>query len=317
MIDAYVIGVRIALEDGVSSGIGPIRDQLTQLNGAIDAAQIRIADFRREGAAATALGLPNRAGESLQATAPERGAGAPLSVGFAAEDSEAMSSGDDQIKVARRRIFNGRNNEALRLSDFVPRLNSAMPEMTPRRERAHAQATPPEERDRAGSASTTGSFAHPMSTMTESYGHSVGPKDRRVVSSAERSAPAGNFPPTAMSVMKYSTESNLMLHGMPAHGEPSAPATRSAVNGRSDKSGLDGASKLAGGSQPALTASAAAGDAAAGPPVRISGDVYLDGNRIGRWIGEQLDRAASRPGIGGSHFDSRQSPSWGGTSLGF
>jgi hypothetical protein len=43
----------------------------------------------------------------------------------------------------------------------------------------------------------------------------------------------------------------------------------------------------------------------------------LDGNRVGRWMGSQLERAVNRPLASGSHFDSRQSPSWAGTAVGF
>lgn len=43
------------------------------------------------------------------------------------------------------------------------------------------------------------------------------------------------------------------------------------------------------------------------------GDIYLDGARMGRWIADRLARDAERPQRGGTGFDGRMSPSWGGT----
>lgn len=43
------------------------------------------------------------------------------------------------------------------------------------------------------------------------------------------------------------------------------------------------------------------------------GDVYLDGERMGRWMARQLSRALDRPRDGGTGFDPALSPRWPGT----
>mgnify|MGYP005812220781 CR=1 FL=1 len=50
---------------------------------------------------------------------------------------------------------------------------------------------------------------------------------------------------------------------------------------------------------------------------QISGDVYLDGIQVGRWIGAHLDREATKPPSGPSFFDPRLSPNWAGTPVGY
>jgi hypothetical protein len=46
------------------------------------------------------------------------------------------------------------------------------------------------------------------------------------------------------------------------------------------------------------------------------GDVYFDGLRLGRWIGDHLEREAGRPQCAGTGFDPRLSPAWPGTLQG-
>jgi hypothetical protein len=43
----------------------------------------------------------------------------------------------------------------------------------------------------------------------------------------------------------------------------------------------------------------------------------MDGVRMGRWMSEQLSRAASRPPAGGTGFDPRQSPAWAGATVSY
>ena len=47
-----------------------------------------------------------------------------------------------------------------------------------------------------------------------------------------------------------------------------------------------------------------------------SGDVYLDGTRLGRWISDRLARDASRPQAGGVGFDPRMTLAWPGPPIG-
>ena len=52
---------------------------------------------------------------------------------------------------------------------------------------------------------------------------------------------------------------------------------------------------------------------ASGP---AQGDVFLDGARVGHWLGEMLARAAGGPARGSTGFDSRMGPRWPGTLQG-
>jgi hypothetical protein len=46
------------------------------------------------------------------------------------------------------------------------------------------------------------------------------------------------------------------------------------------------------------------------------GQLVIDGIVLGRWIGERLARAATRPPAGGTAFDPRISPAWPGAPIG-
>jgi hypothetical protein len=48
---------------------------------------------------------------------------------------------------------------------------------------------------------------------------------------------------------------------------------------------------------------------------RMSGDVYLDGTRVGRWLEDLMDRQAGRPPAGPTSFDSRMSQGWTGLGV--
>jgi hypothetical protein len=51
-------------------------------------------------------------------------------------------------------------------------------------------------------------------------------------------------------------------------------------------------------------------------PAPIQGDVYFDGERVGRWLGSHLARRAARPPAGATGFDPRLSPLWPGATIG-
>ncbi len=51
-------------------------------------------------------------------------------------------------------------------------------------------------------------------------------------------------------------------------------------------------------------------------PRAAGGDVFLDGARLGSWIGERLAREAGRPQSGPVAFDPRMSPAWPGSAIG-
>lgn len=48
----------------------------------------------------------------------------------------------------------------------------------------------------------------------------------------------------------------------------------------------------------------------------VSGDVYLDGTRLGRWIADRLAREIARPQAGMTGFDPRLGIAWPGAPLG-
>ncbi len=56
MIDAYTIGITIALEDGVSAGVATIKQDLLALDRAIQATTAGLLALRRLGRQATVVG---------------------------------------------------------------------------------------------------------------------------------------------------------------------------------------------------------------------------------------------------------------------
>jgi hypothetical protein len=71
------------------------------------------------------------------------------------------------------------------------------------------------------------------------------------------------------------------------------------------RAGMDGGAQLG--------LAGASPDRPAREQTMAQGDIYLDGARMGRWIVERLAREAERPRSGGTSFDGRMSPAWGGT----
>jgi hypothetical protein len=59
--------------------------------------------------------------------------------------------------------------------------------------------------------------------------------------------------------------------------------------------------------------SSAAPRAAAATSGPTSGDVFLDGARLGTWLASHLSREASRPPAGTTGFDPRLGIAWPGT----
>ena len=53
------------------------------------------------------------------------------------------------------------------------------------------------------------------------------------------------------------------------------------------------------------------------PTITLSGDVILDGARVGRWMTSTLARQAARPPAGPTGPDPRQTPLWSGQAQGF
>jgi hypothetical protein len=301
MEDAYVIGIRLALEDGVSAGIATVRSELSELDRAVQASRLGLEARRRAAATATPRAAPPVMAEPesdkpdyrIEAESAHRNAPATPVFISPPESAPRVGTRGQSVSVdlnPNRRAPNG--GEAPRVPARDARPDRYLPEVKPAALAAAPAGIPTVGRlasiARESSSVALAPAYQPSSLTVEPSGSEMlgaipvqvlnGPaKGRDLTSTAAAGVVAPAAAPPAQSILPKT----------PAAAPAAAP-------------------------QPAAPPSAAAG--ARG---RMGGDVYLDGVRVGRWLEDLLDRNAGRPAAGPSFFDPRLSPSWPGASAGY
>jgi hypothetical protein len=280
MDDAYVIGIRLALEDGVSAGVASIAADLTMLDRAIASTEAGLARLQRiagavSGVASVSL-LQREVTASSDIAAPpatEGGLAVPSPVprvtavgGVSAQNAPlAPNSVERPIGVPARLVLP---------DPIAPIVHVAAAEPIVQVIREFAGFAP--------SVAVSGP-AQPMGATNMPAVKTRDVPDTRVQADAPIIAPT-----------------------LAATGRAVAPVMQMARD-------TPPPSALAG---VALDHAAAAPARAMAPAQVTQGDVYLDGARMGRWMADTLARAASRPMGGMTGFDGRMGPAWPGSLQG-
>jgi hypothetical protein len=324
MEDAYVIGIRLALDDGVSAGIATIAGELAALDAAIATTSVnleRLRDFARS------VEMPRLTTPSIsrsdQGSPPASPANDPImapSTPPAAPSRPAPST------------------EPARENDTVPATAAPPPTRPPTPVapspiiRVLAQATSPE----PPSAVVPRSISEPPNRTSAP---TASPPTTLNVATAPTADGLAGRPPAAFADRDWRPPQpvapviNVAI--APPVG-PSAPVQAERGESRPRMGPVAAADPVAARppvapsipqapnvTTPRLAASPTYPGASAAPPPRDSlngprqGDVYLDGTRLGRWIADRLAGDAGGPQSGITGFDPRLGATWPGASQGF
>ncbi len=358
MIEAYEIGIRLALDDGISAGVQAIRRELIELDRVVEASAVRLASLR------AAAGLPavpsvaepprSEAVQSAETEEPQQPA-RPVVAG--------PEPADEQPDVARRGPSSGLAVTLEKLDD-APATASA-PSSAGERQLAPAEpvadagpyrpssaatseapeplvVTPPAETAAPTAAAPIAHLAAAPTAQGVAEEGRAAPSTAAAEPSRDRGAPQAPEPSqrraepdgivTAREPAALAPPPPARPIG-PARPPPSSDATPS-------RSAAPAATPVESG-QPRRS-SGASHPRASGPardivaPERADSDrqpsapkagedadqrtmevyIYLEGAPLGRWMADQLDRAASRPAASLTGFDPRVSPAWPGAPIG-
>lgn len=341
MEDAYVIGIRLALDNGVSEGVAAVRGELAALDRAVTASAAQFAALRRAAASVLLPAAPTAGAEApALPKVPER---APVG----ADDAAVAGGGRGEVVVAPHGLPRfcdaaglvgqapaaasgaGRSvaADAMRssLSDvarplgFVPMAGPptmAPPVAQPRAIVPLASADIGALRGasdglpKAWDLATIGRFGLAARPVRETS-DATRPRDDRRPGGAEAGEQVA--PPAQPSLAGPATAS------FAAFAAPHLPPAVASKEPANDRTGAPSspprpATGAAPGMGPALPS--AVPPAAAETSRSMSGDVFLDGTRVGRWMSERMERDAGRPPVGPTFFDPRQSPAWAGATIG-
>lgn len=377
MIDAYTIGIKLALEDGVSAGIAAIRQDLATLDRAIESTAAGLIALRRLGQQVSLVTRDDAQPAPANvppAARPTRAAIAPAPVAALSADK---SFSDPTPHVPEVRVFPDINVQAAvaprsreqqrppllpgqpltigtrapaalppnRHPTIVPdqpRSRSASefaPAMTPVAARVPAGAPPgPSPLVEAAAAVSTATQASPAAASIGSTGGSMRAgafaplRDSGAASPGPR--PGHVEAPRAWSDYAASTHDRSDPVRLPrTHaGDMSPTRSRSdhappAVESEPRPSPNPLARNVAARHAWAGTAPRHAGSddghaetlPRAAPPGRdeaqsagFSGDIVMDGARLGRWLTDGLTRMTERPPSGSTGVDPRATPGWPG-----
>ena len=308
MSESYVIGITLALEDEISPGLATMREQLAQANLAIEQTKLRRASLRSEMADAVAGRLPERQDESAvtrgmtpreawldHSVAP---AGRVMEIAAAPERSALPAVVSPSLELPVERLL-----------EFAPQAGlPKLPVVEQYPLRAAVQYSASAAR---GAAAAEGATGAPF----EAREPALGPFEPSMEGAMSRLWPLPlELPLSGGAAAK---------HPSGAHHRVSFDIGRSAEAPRGSGPGLvahDRAEQIArepwmGPLAPAAASAVPSHDASG--RMQVSGDVFLDGQRVGRWMGEQLEREAGRAPVSGSQFDRRQSLSLPSGGVGF
>lgn len=344
MIDAYVIGVTLALEDGVSDGLVNIKRELGILDKTIAESTAGMEELYRLGQklrtvteappsgpphppikaipkptidSPPASEVPSQIPDSDVAVPPGRFAPAPVSTiqpkpdnlaTFAASPVKPVSSVQP---IARTQVLPPPSPQAppakntpsepgprfsippLTLQQFAP--NWARGSDTSESSRANADAAPGPlpvldmQPPRSAPSPVAPTFTPEGYTAPAFDGAPSPPLSLRITSGDLEEPPAVRpRPPPGFAVRDSSADQSQRT----TRAKETASTFRRVVpeaREQPDPPGTRGASSL---------------------PEHVSGDIMLDGARLGRWIGEALTTALNRPAAGLTGVDPRAMPTW-------
>ena len=346
MEDAYEVGIRLVLENGVSAGIATLQNDLAAYDRALTATTGRL---RTVAEAARGLQAPVGAGGAGPAvhSAAKRAEAEPPDVGQARGGASPVPA---PVMPLAAPLVSALATPAPAASLATTAKPPPMPALAPVRPplasaAVPASAVPRMALDEQGSAPRQaaprplpgfGQAVPPAAGEARQGQLGVAPAPGRgqvraavTVMAVQPpryaryapAAPAGQPPAVTAAVVPEGGFASISLTERPA--EPLA-----AVGGRDPVRGFawnaapsraEPAASVGMQVAPRPTVATAAGAAPAAPMATaaasgpVQGDVYLDGARVGRWMSDRLAREVNRPQGGVTGFDPRLGPAWPGS----
>jgi hypothetical protein len=289
MEDAYTVGIRLLLENGVSPGLAVIGQELERADRAV---------------ATTRGGMERLRSVAAEAAVASRVVGreAPVAVGPVAVEPPGVApvavrpQGLAATAAAMRVEMPAREAAPVvkrQVASVLPVLSRAAPMAAPvmpvKEVRAAGAALPAV--GRPAKAVDFAGFAPRVPPATVTQLHLAAPS-RGAVEPVAREAGRGWAPPlSAGQVPPDGEASRAVMAPLPP------PAPRSVASASAPEA-------------------AAAGPAEGGGGGPTGGDVFLDGMRVGRWMARELARQAGGPANGATGFDPRASAVWPGALQG-
>lgn len=368
MIDAYTIGIRLALEDGVSAGIAAIRQDLAILDRAIASTAAGLVALRRLGQQASIIthgdaepapAPLNPAQTTVAPASPRASVAGPNPSNPPADALDAQPSPDRKAPDAPIVPLDRPRNHVAPITQ--PSVTAsppvaplpmrdptiAVPESRPRSAQEFAPAVPGAARPFPASQQTA--HTRPDAAPSPSVAPRAPVTESPVASTAE-GKPAAGHPddswrhsfsrqvpePRAWSDYAASTSAVSETTRPPRPGVDYAAPPHNRPDLAIRKSGAfpTGAAptSVASHAAPRLTATDWGNRRALGgggpnveagpripphtgteePSARVSGDIVLEGSRLGRWMADRLARMTERPPSGSTGIDPRSTPGWPG-----
>lgn len=351
MIEAYEIGIRLALDDGVSAGVDAIRRDLVSLNQVIDASLANLGALRQAAAALVAPIAPEpRARKEQQpvdpsgsdeATAPRNGAepsapaaiivpahaappAAPIEAPFVEPAGVTAPVQHAAPQPAQAIAFDEPTQRAPEAAAPPPiqrvAVIEAMPQVAPSLPSAKASSSGLPMSAAAAAPATDGrpdqdSPAAPVPFLAPLKPQIIGPRADAV--------PVGPGLPPAAPAMPPLRDLRFEAAAPPAPLVVEASRASAAAPSHAAAAVFPASVAAAASSRlaPDLPPSAPPSKANAategfGEQSAMSVHVYLDGAPLSRWMMDHLGRAASRPTASSTAFDPRIGPAWPGASIG-
>ncbi len=333
MEDAYVIGIRLALDNGVSAGVASIRKDLSALDGAIASTAASLRDLAAISATTmAAAGQPTRT--SLPETGPVQPHNTKLPIPPPSPRTQTITEPRAPLPPSAT------PDPPVPRSQPIPSA-SPLPATPPTA--ARTVLTPPIMTSptvislRPEPAAPPNVRALPTaSTSPANITRETSPVP--LAPTAEKARPSTTTLPANQPASKQisaPTSSNLSERRLPDVGPnvsarqapqaapselprpPETPATSSPVSVAPHRPQPSTALNAV---QPSANASASLPSVAPQAPQQSApptgGDVFLDGTRLGYWLSNHLSRTASRPPAGATGFDPRLGISWPGSQQG-
>ncbi len=327
MEDAYEIGIRLVLENGVSAGIAVLQNDLAAYDRALAATTGR-------------LRTVTEAGRGMKAPVGQSGAGSVVPDAARRAEAEVPDAGQRHVPVtapamplpaASFQAPTAASSVAVAAPATLPPVALPVPSMPqaalpgripgllqvrqrspaapeqPVRAKAEAEAqqTVPPLRHGPATAALMVMAVPPPPPRYARYAPTPAAGQRPAVATPD--GPDGRTMPVAAPDRREDPPAPLAVRALFRSSAWNAPPT----GADPASAGAQVAPRPANATAAAATPAAPVAAAASSGPVR--GDVYLDGARVGRWMSDRLAREADRPQAGVTGFDPRLGPAWPGS----
>jgi hypothetical protein len=328
MIDAYIIGINLVLENGVSVGVATIRRDLIALNGVVEGSGMRLKHLTRA-AAALQIGPGIADSNNKGSTAPMRGhseraitapSGSPssdpglsaprrLDLLTVAKALVPMFSPPTAQSIAGIGLISA-GSPGMMSSEtppIVPDFRASAPVISREWHQGAMLADFAPVRYPLKTLSAASTYAAPADGSAHRFlmGTDDVPPPSAIANGASPRSPPGE-PNISVSLVGNSVSPHPLQQ--PTGGVQMDPsqAVRAApydTTGQAHPPSID------------PTLQSAVPPPSEPPSAALQGDVYVDGSRLGRWMTDRLVTAAELPRAATTGFDPRMTPTWPGAPL--